>query len=87
MVSSLVYINFFFSRKTDDEKIGALWHRIGNYQTDIFQFGMIDSSGECYFGPDLALHVDSVCCWFSPCCDGFFPEQVFVPNKTAHKVL
>ena len=28
-----------------DEKIGALWHRIGNYQTDLFQFGMIDPCG------------------------------------------
>ena len=37
---------FFLSRKINDEKIGALWHRIGNYQTDLFQFGMIDNSGE-----------------------------------------
>ena len=28
-----------------DEKIGALWHRIGNHQTDLFQFGMIDLCG------------------------------------------
>ena len=50
-----VFNSFFLHRKINrsvpiliincDEKIGALWHRIGNYQTDLFQFGMIDPCG------------------------------------------